>query len=162
MIDNKYENFTDMLDEYVEQDYLEESKKRDKINYDALDNQIRVFFGHLIKFEKQKIKQSRSWVLSIRDSSVAITKAALDKNGNIRGNVYNHITDNMYALYLSGVELANDDAGTTLVNPAYARIPKEFTIYFMLNLYEIGKWMYRRTDKNEIKDYINGYFGYYE
>ena len=158
MIDNKYENFTDMLDEECEQEYLEEANK--KINYGALEHQGRIFFGHLIKFDKQKQKQSRSWIKSVRNSSDAITDMILDEKGNPRGNVVNYITANIYKMYLLGVDLANHDAKTMLVNPKYATLPEGFDADFIQNKYRIGEWMYNRTDDYEMKNLIKGYFGY--
>ena len=104
----------ELTNKYLENnsDYLNESVKSDLA---PLDEFIKSLFGHTLKFIYQRQRQSRSWILSIRNSHNKIVQII----GKHQKAAIRKITADGYldTIYKHAVDFAYDETGIFISEP---------------------------------------------
>jgi len=80
---------------------IEEIDSLGKQQQQELVNRLGVLFGHLLKWEYQLTKRSRSWVATIREQRRKINKL-LQKNPSLKS----YLDEAIQEAYLDGIDLA--------------------------------------------------------
>ncbi|OKH30028.1 hypothetical protein NIES2119_31630 [[Phormidium ambiguum] IAM M-71] len=88
---------------------VEEIDSLGKQQQQELVNRLSVLLGHLLKWEYQPSKRSRSWVTTIREQRRRVAKL-LQKNPSLKS----FLNEAMLEAYLSGVDLAIEETGIEL------------------------------------------------
>ena len=130
MIDNKYEYFTDMLDDDDEQEYLQE-----EANPAGLERYIRTLFGHVLKFLFQSEYQSYKWILSIRESIKSLRMIV--NSPNMYSKITPKVLDKQHKdaiIYIFNKD--TKDSGTPPLDP---NMPRQYNwdAKFVLNVNDI-------------------------
>ena len=152
MIDNKYEYFTDMLDDDDEQEYLQEDA-----NPAGLPNYIKNLFGHILKFLFQSEHQSKRWVITARDNVGKIRSVVT----NI--NIYRTITSNLLdKQFKKGiVDVYNTDAkkaGLPLLDENIERY-SDWGAKFVLNIDNVVEdTLYASAMTHEMRRFVEDEF----
>ena len=152
MIDNKYENFTDMLDEEWEDlDVL----KEDTDPLEVIDNYIFNLYVHLLKYLNQKNKQTQSWISSIRVANSKIQKAYKEKGERRYNNkcTFEFLND----LYIKAVAEAAEETGVVIkVSPGVG--DKGWNAKFIRDINAIKALLYENAGSDYVRRTLDNVF----
>lgn len=90
---------------------VEEIDSLGKQQQQELVNRLGVLLGHLLKWEYQPSKRSRSWLTTIREQRRKIAKL-LQKNPSLKS----FLNEAILEAYVSGVDLAIEETGIEIDN----------------------------------------------
>lgn len=116
----------------------------------GMKSQLIRIFMHLLKYQFQPIKQSRSWINTIRSASNEINKIK-QKNKSI-WNVFGD--DHLNDIYIKAVNEACKDTGLNIRNFPLQR-PDYFTKENMADLQFIENYLRRYVYSDEAKDVLS-------
>ena len=126
----------DFFENYDELDIVEEASKQDEIRNEA-KSLIRTMFQHLIKYQYNPRKQSKSWVNTIVRDHKKLSNINKDKLFKL---VQEYLLDEAY---LEGRKLAIDEDDCNVIekeSPEWR--PYDWDLYFLTNIESIREFLH--------------------
>lgn len=119
---------------------LEEASINDDVK--KVKSEMIILYGHMLKlkYQKERYLQSYTWINSIVDSSVIISKTC--RNTNVRNRSLNE----QYDAYKKGIELmVSDTKGKLTKNDVPNELPPEWELPNIINIKFIFDFMDKYT-----------------